>query len=308
MGKRWNGAGRRELWKNRNSASCPKVLKFPNFKTMAPRRIQPYILVSTINIQTPKSPAWKWKLNHPKGTVSLSFLPGPPSCLHISLQLPLHPVSVLWSHGLLNICLCSVLPRPLHGPWVFGLKPPSLLAPLSSSLKYVQIFLILKKKKKHFLDLTSLPTTFSSQQIFSKTSLFSTSPLPPWSTEIHLSSCHFSATALPESMRTLFYLTHRAWADLTALEHLRPSWSSRTTPFYVLGASHSAGFLLLNPSFILAFFPGFLLLTPLSTTQRGDTIRAPSFHLFSSHWEYSCWVTLWLHLSSRCPRFQGQHL
>lgn len=150
MGKRWNGAGRRELWKNRNSASCPKVLKFPNFKTTAPRRIQPYIqaLVSTINIQTPKSPAWKWKLNHPKGTVSLSFLPGPPSCLRISLQPPLHPVSFLWSHGLLNICLCSVLPRPLHGPWVFGLKPPSLLAPLSSSLKYVQIFLILKKKKK----------------------------------------------------------------------------------------------------------------------------------------------------------------
>ena len=127
--------------------------------------------------------------------------------------------------------LCSVFPHPLHGPWVFGLKHPSLLAPLSSSLKYVQIFLILKKKRKK-LPWPHIPSYYFlfTADFFKNFSILriATSPMIH---QIHLSSCHFSATALPESMQTFFYITHRAWADLTAPEHLRPSWSSRTAPF-----------------------------------------------------------------------------
>lgn len=205
--------------------------------------------------------------------------------------------------------LCSVFPHPLHGPWVFGLKPPSLLAPLSSSLKYVQIFLILKKKKKetsltsHPFLLLSLHSRFFQKLLYSPHRHFPHDPPKSISHPVtlvpllSLSPCGLSSTS--HIGLGLTWLPRSIWDPPDLLE---------PPPSYVLSASHSAGFLLLNPSFILAFFPGFLLLTPLSTTQRGDTIRAPSFHLFSSHWEYSCWVTLWLHLSPRCPRFQGQHL
>lgn len=207
----------------------------------------------------------------------LSFLP--PSCLR-TLSTPLHPVSFFPSHGLANICLCSVFSCPSMDLESLGPKPPCLLAPLSSSLKYVQIFLILKNKNT--LDLTSLPTTYFlhsrySQKRFSILPIATSSrpfpPHPPKST----SSCHFSATALPESTGTFFYLTHRAWADLTAPEHLRPP-DLLESPLPMYSVHHT---LQVSCSSWVSF-PGFLLLTPLPTTPRGDTIRAPSFHLFSS--------------------------
>ena len=150
----------------------------------------------------------------------------------------------------------------------------------------MQIFLILKKKKET-LPWPHIPSYYFlfTAEFFKNFSILpiatSSRPFPPWSTEIHLSSCHFSDTALIESIGTFFYLTHQAWADLTAPEHLRPSWS-RTAPSYALGASPSAGFLLLNTNFSLGFYPGFLLLTtpPHPSPPRG--VRVLGLHPFTS--------------------------